>query len=135
MNELKQPDQLRLAFCLLVIITIGVGVAANTDISFEQERKARIFDKFGLLRTEDLKARLDDFAVQLYNEPAADGHIKFQTGRRRPSTEMEEMAKTSKDYVVNQRGVDAQRIVLTNAGLARESVVELWIVPDGATPP
>lgn len=133
-NKLRQSGKL-IALSLLVITTFGAGVSTSTPTRFQQEPKARIFDKFGLLRIEDLKARMDNFAVQLYNEPASQGHLRFQTGRRRPPTEMEELAKTSKDWLVNQRGIDAERIVITNAGVDRKSIMELWIVPAGASPP
>jgi hypothetical protein len=39
------------------------------------------------------------------------------------------------DYLVNSRGLDQRRIV-TLVGLVRDELfVELWITPQGATPP
>jgi len=42
----------------------------------------RQFDEFGDINCEDEMARLDNFAIQLQNEPAAKGVMIFYGGRR-----------------------------------------------------
>ena len=37
--------------------------------------KARKFDEYGNIRFNDEKARLDNFAIQLQNEPTSQGYI------------------------------------------------------------
>lgn len=46
---------------------------------------SRKFDEYGDINFEDEKARLDNFAVQLQNEPSARGYIIAYSGRRKKS--------------------------------------------------
>jgi hypothetical protein len=39
-----------------------------------------------------------------------------------------------KDYLVNQRGIDSDRVVNVDGGIAENLVQELWIVPSGSAP-
>jgi recombinational DNA repair ATPase RecF len=49
--------------------------------------------------------------------------------------EVQEHASRVVDYLVNSRGLDERRIV-TLVGPARSELsVELWVTPQGATPP
>ena len=90
----------------------------------------RKFDEYGNIRFNDEKARLDNFAVQLQNEPGAQGYI---IGYGSCGSEGQERANRAKDYLVNTRGIDAGRIVVVDGGCKPELKVELWIVPQGAT--
>jgi hypothetical protein len=93
---------------------------------------ARKFDTYGNIRFNDEKARLDNFAIELQNNPGAQGYILAYgscTG------EGQARADRAKDYLVNTRGIDAGRIVTVDGGCRAELTVELWIVPTGATPP
>ena len=93
---------------------------------------ARKFDEYGNIRFNDEKARLDNFAIQLQNEPAAQGYI---IGYGSCDAEGTTRANRAKDYLVNTRGIDAGRLVVVDGGCMPELKVELWIVPSGATPP
>ena len=93
---------------------------------------ARKFDEYGNIRFNDEKARLDNFAIQLQNEPTAQGYI---IGYGSCDAEGQTRANRAKDYLVNTRGIDAGRIVVVDGGCMPELKVELWIVPQGATPP
>src|SRR5437773_2309334 len=88
------------------------------------------------LRTEhrmsDDKARLDNFAIQLQNEPTSQGYI---IGYGSCDAEGQTRANRAKDYLVNTRGIDAGRLVVVDGGCMPELKVELWVVPSGATPP
>ncbi|MEA2175213.1 MAG: hypothetical protein QOD00_2805 [Blastocatellia bacterium] len=93
---------------------------------------ARKFDTYGNIKFNDEKARLDNYAIQLQNEPGSQGYIIAYgscTG------EGQARADRAKDYLVNTRGIDAGRIVTVDGGCRSELTVELWIVPSGATPP
>ena len=92
----------------------------------------RKFDEYGNIRFNDEKARLDNFAIQLQNEPTAQGYI---IGYGSCDAEGQTRANRAKDYLVNTRGIDAGRIVVVDGGCMPELKVELWIVPQGATPP
>ena len=92
----------------------------------------RKFDEYGNIRFNDEKARLDNFAIQLQQEPGAQGYI-IALGSC--AGEGQARADRAKDYLVNTRGIEAGRLVTQDGGCREELVVELWIVPTGATPP
>ena len=93
---------------------------------------ARKFDEYGNIRFNDEKARLDNFAIQLQNEPSAQGYI---IGYGTCDAEGQNRANRARDYLVNTRGIDASRIVVVDGGCMPELRVDLWIVPSGATAP
>jgi hypothetical protein len=90
------------------------------------------FDEYGNIRFNDEKARLDNFAIQLQNQPTAQGYYIVYG-----SCEGEGAARAqrAKDYLVNNRGIDASRIVVVDGGCRADLGVELWIVPQGADAP
>ena len=90
---------------------------------------ARKFDEYGDIRFNDEKARLDNFAVQLQNEPDAQGEI---IGYGNCGSAGQERGNRAKDYLVNTRGIDAGRLVVVDGGCKPELHVELWVVPRGA---
>ncbi|HJR09639.1 MAG TPA: PKD domain-containing protein [Pyrinomonadaceae bacterium] len=93
------------------------------------------FDTYGRIARNDEKARLDNFAVALQNDPGAQGYIITYGGRRGPAGEAQTRADFAKNYLVNSRGIDAGRLVTVDGGFREEATTELWLVPSGATPP
>ena len=93
---------------------------------------ARKFDEYGNIRFNDEKARLDNYAIQLQNEPTSQGYI-IAFGSC--DAEGQTRGNRAKDYLVNTRGIDAGRLVVVDGGCMPELKVQLWIVPQGATPP
>lgn len=90
------------------------------------------FDEYGNIRFNDEKARLDNYAIQLQNQPGSEGYIIAYgscTG------EGQARADRAKNYLVNTRGIDAGRIVTIDGGCRSELTVELWVVPTGASKP
>ncbi len=96
---------------------------------------ARKFDEYGNIAFNDEKARLDNFAIQLQNEPGSQGYIIAYAGRRARAGEAQARADRAKDYLVNTRGIDPGRIVTVDGGYREDLTVELWIVPSGAIAP
>jgi hypothetical protein len=90
------------------------------------------FDEYGDIRFNDEKARLDNYAIQLQNEPGAQGYI-IAYGNCEGAAQAR--ADRAKDYLVNTRGIDAGRIMTIDGGCRADLMVELWIVPQGATAP
>jgi hypothetical protein len=93
---------------------------------------ARKFDEYGDIRFNDEKARLDNYAIELQNQPSNTGTIVVfgncaGAGQAR--------GDRAKDYLVNTRGIDAGRLTVIDGGCREDLVVELWIVPSGATAP
>jgi len=88
------------------------------------------FDTYGNIRFNDEKARLDNYAIALQNEPGSRGAI---VGYGSCDEEGQKRAQRAKDYLVNTRGIDAGRIDVIDGGCLPELEVQLWIVPQGAT--
>jgi hypothetical protein len=93
---------------------------------------ARKFDEYGDIRFNDEKARLDNYAIQLQQEPGAQGVI-IAYGNCAGAAQAR--ADRAKDYLVNTRGIDAGRLQTIDGGCRADLTVELWIVPQGATAP
>jgi len=98
------------------------------------------FDEFGDIRCEDEMARLDNFAIQLLQEPQSEGVIIFYGGKtfrgRLPKRgEAEARAARLKPYLVQRRGIPANRIVVINGGYTPEWHVRFSIVPPGLSMP
>jgi hypothetical protein len=90
------------------------------------------FDEYGDIRFNDEKARLDNYAIQLQNNPGWQGYI-IAYGNCAGAAQAR--ADRAKDYLVNTRGIDAGRLVTIDGGCRADLTVELWIVPRGATAP
>ena len=123
-----------------------VALLADLNSLSQTSNVAREFDKFGSICCEDEQARLDNFAVHLQNEPAAQGYIIFYEGRRYSSCENRRAriprrgeaaarAARMKPYLTDRRGLEAERVIVINGGYREQWAAELWIVPGGAEPP
>ena len=93
------------------------------------------FDVYGKIPFEDEKARLDNFAIELQNDPKAQGYLICYGGRVGRAGEARSRCKRAKSYIATVRGVDASRLVTVNGGYMESLAVWLWIVPSGAKPP
>jgi len=114
---------------LLAVVATGTAFAPT-----------RAFDQFGDIKCEDEYARLDNFAIQLQNEPEAKGVIIFYGGKtfrgKLPKKGgAEARAARLKPYLVERRGIPSERVVIINGGYAEAWRAEIWIVPAGATMP
>ncbi|HWS87444.1 MAG TPA: hypothetical protein VN282_10790 [Pyrinomonadaceae bacterium] len=98
-------------------------------------REARKVDEYGNIRFNDEKARLDNYAIELQNDPTAQGYLVCYGGRTGRTGEAQRRCDRAKNYLVNTRGITADRIVTVDGGYREELTVELWVVPSGATPP
>jgi hypothetical protein len=95
----------------------------------------RKFDEFPDISRNDEKARLDNFGIELQHDPTATAYVVVYPGRSSKRAEVQHHANRIVDYLVNSRGLDQRRIV-TLVGPAKDQLkVELWITPQGATPP
>jgi hypothetical protein len=95
----------------------------------------RKFDEFPDISRNDEKARLDNYGIELQNDPTATAYVIVYPGRSGKRGDVQHHANRVVDYLVNSRGLDKSRIV-TLVGPVRENLfVELWITPQGATPP
>lgn len=92
------------------------------------------FDQYGNIGFEDEKARLDNFAIQLSNDPLSSGQIVMSAGQETFKNETEEHLARAKSYLVNVREIDPNQILTTDCGFTPELSIRLYVVPVGATP-
>ena len=116
--------------CRQTVQSVAV-VKARERIVYE----SREFDECENCTFDDQKARLDNLAVELQNDPSAKAYVIAYGGRYSPLAKVEMLMKRARDYIVDERGIDASRLVIVNGGFREADSVELWIVPAGAAPP
>jgi hypothetical protein len=114
----------------LAVCTSGIG----------RPQPNRAFDEFGDIKCEDEMARLDNFALQLQNEPTSKALIVVYGGRRfrgrlPKQDETDARAARLKTYLVERRGISKDRIMVVNWGYLEDFVVQLWNIPYGSTIP
>jgi hypothetical protein len=96
---------------------------------------SRKFDEFPDISRNDEKARLDNFTIELQNEPGAVGYVIVYPGRTSKRADVQDHFGRVIEYLVHSRQIDQSRIK-TIEGPKRDHIhVELWLVPLGATPP
>ncbi len=100
-----------------------------------RENPSRQFDVCCSCSFDDQKARLDNLAVELQNDPSTTTYVIAYGGRTSRIGQADLLGSRARDYLVGQRGIDQSRIVVLNGGFREEDCVELWIIPSGATPP
>jgi PEGA domain len=93
------------------------------------------FDEFPSITFDDDKARLDNLAIELQNNPGSKGYIVAYAGRNSRAGEAERMGRRAIDYLTTTRGLSADRVVFVNGGYRETNSFELWLVPQGAQPP
>ena len=108
---------------------------ASCTTSFPVKAVARKVDEYGNIRFNDEKARLDNFAIELQNDPTSQGYLICYGGRRGRAGEGQARCDRAKNYLVTTRGIDASRVVTVDGGYREDLTVELWVVPSGATAP
>jgi PEGA domain len=93
------------------------------------------FDEFPSLTHDDDKARFDNLAIELQNNPGATGYIIAYSGRRSRPGEADRMGARAVEYLTTMRGISRSRLVFVNGGYRESNTFELWLVPQGAEAP
>jgi len=108
------------------------GTTSSCTTSVKPPLQQYKFDEYGVIRFDDEKDRLDNFALQLKNSPGSKGAIIVYGSCAGEATRHADRAK---DYLVNRHSIDANRITIFDDGCRAELKTELWFVPSGATMP
>jgi hypothetical protein len=121
-------------FVTAALLTLCAATPAQTPQA--SETGARKFDEFGGVAFSDMLARLDGFAIELQNAPAATGLIAVypQMSDKIPGWFLRR-AYWAKGYLAKARGLGAGRVQVVNGGFRDEVTYELWVVPPGADSP
>jgi hypothetical protein len=93
------------------------------------------FDEFPSIAHDDDKARFDNLAIELQNNPSATGYIIAYAGRNSRPGEADRMGQRAVDYLTTTRGISRDRLVFVNGGYRDANSFELWLVPQGAEAP
>lgn len=96
--------------------------------------QCRKFDEFPDIARNDEKARLDNFAVELQNDPTSKGYVIVSPGRSAKAGDAQKRSARIVEYLVNSRGLDARRIVTLARPTKDELTVELFACPQGVIP-
>ncbi|HEX8476070.1 MAG TPA: hypothetical protein VF666_18870 [Pyrinomonadaceae bacterium] len=94
-----------------------------------------VFDAYRDISYNNEKARLDNFVIWLQNHPGARGFIFAYQGRRTVAGRARARANRARNYIVNERGIEAGRIVIMEGPRRDEFAMELRGVPPGAAEP
>src|SRR5947209_666440 len=124
-----------------VTATVTVGGYANCSVtnscttSFPVVKTARKIDEYGNIRFNDEKARLDNFAIELQNDPTAQGYLICYGGRRGRAGEAAARFDRAKNYLTTTRGIDASMVGTVDGGYRELLIMGLCGVRAGVTPP
>jgi hypothetical protein len=99
------------------------------------KRESLKFDDYLNIARNDEKARLDNFAIALQNDPTATGYVIVYPGRTSKRAEVQDQFGRVIDYLVNSRQIDKSRIRTIEGPKRDQLSKELWVTPQGATPP
>lgn len=109
----------------------ATGVAGITPTITPIKR----FDEFPSISRDDDKARFDNLAIELQNNPGSTGYVIAYAGRNSRAGEADRMSKRAFDYLTATRGLSRERLVTINGGYRESNSFELWLVPQGAEAP
>ena len=93
------------------------------------------FDAYGDIKWYYEKARLDNFAIQLLNQPSVRGALFTFAGNPTYKGEAAFRLNRATDYLVKVRNIRRERLITTDAGYRSDLMTYMWIVPEGVPPP
>jgi hypothetical protein len=108
----------------------ATGVAALPQLT-----PPKRFDEFPSVTHDDDKARFDNLAIELQNNPGSIGYVVAYAGRNSRAGEADRMGQRAIEYLTTMRGLSGDRVRFVNGGYRETNSFELWLVPQGATPP
>jgi hypothetical protein len=119
--------------CGFVFLSL-LGLTVSPRCAFVRGPEPKqAFDRYGNIRWEDEKARLDNFAIQLLQDENYFGYIWVLQGPEMCPDEAAARAIRAKIYLVHYRHVPWNRVVWLT-GYHRELETVFWVVPrDKAT--
>lgn len=109
--------------------------SATCVVQFPVPIECRKFDEFPDIARNDEKARLDNFAIELQNDPTSTAYVIVYPGQYGRSADVQKHTTRVVDYLMNSRGIDSRRIVTLVGPTRSELIVELWSCPQGGKPP
>jgi hypothetical protein len=100
----------------------------------EKDFIAEPFDRYGNISWEHEKARLDNFAIQIQNDPQMIGYIVVFGDKNGCLLNAQRRAVRARNYLVHYRGIDPNRVIWQDLGYLDEQFVTLEGQLRGAEP-
>lgn len=131
----SKSSLLRVFLLAMFLLSNAFGVLCQTQIS--EEKAPRKIDSYNdkIQSSEAEQAHLDNIAISLQEEPNSKLFIVAYGGREDAPGKAQRYALRAKNYLSKTRGVDPKRIEAVDGGRREDFVVEVWLVPEGASFP
>ena len=97
--------------------------------------KCRKFDEYSGITRNDEKARLDNYGIELQNDPTSTAYVVVFPAVNGRTGDVQLRSNRVIDYLVNSRRIDKQRINVIVGSPRNVLGVELWVCPQGAKLP
>jgi hypothetical protein len=131
----SQSSSLRIIGAAQVFLSVLIALSGWTAVAQEPVPQARRFDQFEDLKADDEEARLDNFANELGTNSELRGFIAGYCYDKSLPGQFLRHLYGFREYLVNARGIDPDRIVVVNGGTAEKNFTELWTLAPGANSP
>ena len=129
-------------FSLLQALLLAMFLLSNAFVVLCQtqnsnEKAPRLIDSYNdkIQSSEAEQAHLDSIAVALQEEPKSKLFIVAYGGREDAPGKALRFVLRAKNYLSKIRGVDPKRIETADGGRREDFIVEVWLVPEGASFP
>jgi hypothetical protein len=113
---------------------IGCALTYSRAVDVTPFCPERKFDEFGEVSEEFEMMKLDVFAIRLRSEPDTVGLIIMYAGEHAPVGYAEARLERARNYLIDVRGLEADQILMKDAGSGVESTMELWVMPTKLPP-
>ncbi|HYG79664.1 MAG TPA: hypothetical protein VD861_04715 [Pyrinomonadaceae bacterium] len=112
-----------------------VTVSYTCKVECQETEVCRVFDSYEDLRFNDEKARLDNFAIQLQQEPGSQGYYVAYSGNGKSGrVDANSRAERALNYLATVRGINRSRVKVVTSSREECFTVVLWLCPIGGTP-
>lgn len=91
------------------------------------------FDEYGNICWDNEQARLDNFSIQLHNDPNLTGEIIVYAGRISCRDEAKYRGNRARNHVL-RRGVHSKRVIFRDGGFQLDIQTVLSLRPNGVPP-
>lgn len=130
----------RLYFLAVLILSFSIFTQGQDDteaVSAEDYNRIEVttrINEFGKIGKAERAVRIDNFLIELQNNPGATGYIIFYQGKDVLPSQFDLKAEQLYLPRLKFRKYDENRVTLVNSFRDRQ-MTELWIVPEGHFPP
>ena len=131
----SQSSSLRIVRAAQVLLSILLALSGWMAVAQEGVPQARRLDQFEDMKADDEEARLDNFAKELGKNPDLRGFIVGYRYKRSLPGQWLRHVYGFREYLVNSRGIDPDRIRVVNGGTTEKMITELWTLAPRANPP